>query len=217
MLPLRDDIPSIKRPIVTYTIVALNVVMFLYEMSLGKGLQSFIISYGVTPEHIVSGNGFYTLITSMFIHGDFWHILGNMLFLWIFGDNVEDSLGKFWFIIMYFLAGIVGSVAHILVSQSSTIPTIGASGAISGVLGAYLILYPKARVLTLVPIIFFIRFMLLPAYVFLGIWILLQLVLGIGSTAGGIAYFAHIGGFVIGILFGLVFRSRRHSIKYEVY
>jgi len=219
MLPLRDDIPSSKKPVVTYTIVAINVIVFLYEMSLGRGLQSFVISYGVTPEHIVSGNSFFTLITSMFIHGDFWHILGNMLFLWIFGDNVEDALGKFWFIVMYFLAGIGGSVAHILVSQNSAIPTIGASGAISGVLGAYLILYPRARVLAVVPIIFFIRFIMLPAYVFLGIWIFLQLFLGVGSTAGGagVAYFAHIGGFVVGLLFGFMFKRKQQRFSYEIY
>jgi len=219
MLPLRDDIPSSKKPVVTYTIVAINVIVFLYEMSLGRGLQSFVISYGVTPEHIVSGNSFFTLITSMFIHGDFWHILGNMLFLWIFGDNVEDALGKFWFIVMYFLAGIGGSVAHILVSQNSAIPTIGASGAISGVLGAYLILYPRARVLAVVPIIFFIRFIMLPAYVFLGIWIFLQLFLGVGSTAGGagVAYFAHIGGFVVGLLFGFMFKKKQQRFSYEIY
>jgi len=219
MLPLRDDIPSSKRPVITYLLVAINVVVFLYEMTLGKNVNDFIISYGVIPQDISTGTRFYTLLTSMFMHGGFWHILGNMLFLWIFGDNVEDTLGKFWFIIMYFLAGITGSIAHILVSQNSTIPTIGASGAISGVLGAYLILYPRAKVLALVPIIFFIRFIMLPAYVFLGFWIFLQLILGIGSTAGGagVAYFAHIGGFVIGVIFGLIFKRRQRGFSYEVY
>jgi len=219
MLPLRDDIPSNKRPVITYTLVAINVLVFLYEMSLGRGVQGFIMSYGVIPQNIINGSDFYTLLTSMFMHGGFWHILGNMLFLWIFGDNVEDALGKFWFIIMYFLAGIGGSVAYILVSQSSSVPTIGASGAISGVLGAYLVLYPRARILAIVPIIFFIRFIMLPAYVFLGIWIFLQLILGVGSTAGGagVAYFAHIGGFIIGIVFGLIFKRRQQTFKYQVY
>jgi membrane associated rhomboid family serine protease len=219
MLPLRDDIPSSKRPIVTYLLVAMNVAVFIYQLSLGRGYQDFVISYGVIPQHILSGYDFYTLLTSMFMHGGFWHILGNMLYLWIFGDNVEDALGKFWFIVMYFLAGIGGSVAHILVAQNSTIPTIGASGAISGVLGAYLILYPKAKVLALVPIIFFIRFIMLPAYIFLGFWIFLQLILGVGGTAGGagVAYFAHIGGFVIGVIFGLLFKKKQQRFSYEIY
>lgn len=219
MFPLRDDIPSSRRPVITYILVAINVFVFIYEMSLGRGLRSFVISYGTIPQNIIAGTTLYTLFTSMFLHGDFFHILGNMLYLWIFGDNVEDTLGKFGFIVMYLLSGLVGSFAHILVSQGSTVPTIGASGAVSGVLGCYLILYPRARVLAIVPIIFFIRFMMLPAYIFLGFWILLQIILGLGTAGGGagVAYFAHIGGFVIGLLFGLIFKRRERRISYEVY
>jgi len=219
MLPLRDDIPSSKKPLITYTLVAINVLVFIYQMSLGSGVRDFIFSYGVIPVNILGGSDWYTLLTSMFMHGGFWHILGNMLYLWIFGDNVEDALGKFWFIVMYLLAGIVGSVAHILVSPNSAIPTIGASGAVSGVLGCYLVLYPRAKVLALVPIIFFIRFMMLPAYIFLGFWIFLQMIYGFGSFGGGtgVAYFAHIGGFVVGIIFGLLFKKKQKKFSYEIF
>ncbi|MEO0091437.1 MAG: rhomboid family intramembrane serine protease [candidate division WOR-3 bacterium] len=219
MLPLRDDIPSERRPFITYIIITINVIVFIYEMSLGRGLRDFFISYGVIPQNILAGIGLHSLFTSMFLHGDFWHILGNMLYLWIFGDNVEDTLGKFWFITMYVLSGIIGSFAHILVSPNSPIPTIGASGAVSGVLGCYLILFPNARVVALVPLGFFIRFTMLPAYVFLGFWIFLQLIFGFG-TAGqgsGVAYFAHIGGFLVGLVFGLIFRRKRHYFHYEIY
>jgi membrane associated rhomboid family serine protease len=219
MLPLRDDVHSIRRPVITYILIAINVAVFIYEMSLGKGLRDFFISYGAIPQNILAGNGLYTLFTSMFIHGDFWHILGNMLYLWIFGDNVEDALGKFWFVVMYLLSGLLGSFAHILVSQSSAIPTIGASGAVSGVLGCYIILYPKAKVLALIPLGFFIRFMMLPAYIFLGFWIFLQILFSLGSTGGGggVAYFAHIGGFAVGIVFGLMFKRRQQRFSYQVY
>jgi membrane associated rhomboid family serine protease len=219
MLPLRDDIPSSKRPTITYLLIALNVAVFIYELSLGQGQQDFFISYGAIPDNILAGNSIYTLFTSMFMHGGFWHILGNMLYLWIFGDNVEDVLGKFWFVIMYLLSGLVGSFAHILISPSSTIPMIGASGAVSGVLGCYIILYPKAKVLAVVPIIFFIRIMMLPAILFLGFWFFLQIIYGLGSVGGGdgVAYFAHIGGFVIGILFGLLFKRKKQRFSYQIY
>lgn len=219
MLPLRDDIPSSKRPLVTYGLVMVNVLVFIYQLSLGREMQYFVINYGMIPVNILAGSSLYTLFTSMFMHGNFAHILGNMLYLWIFGDNVEDLLGKFYFILMYLLAGLVGSFAHILVSPNSTIPTIGASGAVSGVLGCYMVLYPKARVLALVPIVFFLRIIMLPAYVFLGFWIFLQLLYGFGSIGGGagVAYFAHIGGFVVGILFGIIFRRRIVRFSYEIY
>ncbi|MBS4015061.1 MAG: rhomboid family intramembrane serine protease [Candidatus Latescibacteria bacterium] len=219
MLPLRDDIPSYRRPTITYIIVALNVAVFFYQLSLGRGIDDFFRFYGAIPSRILSGSGIYTLFTSMFMHGGFWHILGNMLYLWIFGDNVEDGLGKFWFIVMYLLSGLVGSFAHILISPNSTIPMIGASGAVSGVLGCYILLFPKARVLALVPIIFFIRIIMLPAYIFLGFWIFLQLIYGLGTIGhgAGVAYFAHIGGFAAGVVFGLLFRKRQKRLSYEIY
>lgn len=219
MLPLRDDIPSSRRPVITYFLVGLNTLVFFYQLSLGSGLNDFFVTYGAIPAKILTGTSLYTLFTSMFMHGGFLHILGNMLYLWIFGDNVEDTLGKFWFIIMYLLSGLVGSFAHILVSPNSGIPMIGASGAVSGVLGCYIMLYPKARVLALVPIIFFIRIIMLPAYIFLGFWIFLQMIYGVGTIggSGGVAYFAHIGGFAVGIIFGLIFKKKQQRFSYEIY
>ncbi len=221
MIPIKDNIPSQKRPFITIAFIAINVVVFIYEMSLGRNINTFIFQFGMIPKSIVAGQNLHTLFTSMFLHGGFWHILGNMLYLYIFGDNVEDAFGHFGFLIMYLVSGLVGSAAHILTAVGSKIPTIGASGAVSGVLGAYFILYPRAQVLALVPIFFFIRFMALPAYIFLGFWFFLQLLYGAGSMGGGagVAFFAHIGGFVIGVLLGLLVKSRvrRRGVRYEIY
>lgn len=221
MIPIKDNIPSQKRPFVTIAFIAINVVVFFYEISLGRNINTFIFQFGMIPKNIVAGQNLHTLFTSMFLHGGFWHILGNMLYLYIFGDNVEDAFGHFGFLIMYLVSGLVGSVAHILTAVGSEIPTIGASGAVSGVLGAYFVLYPRAQVLALVPIFFFIRFMALPAFIFLGFWFLLQLLYGAGSMGGGagVAFFAHIGGFVVGVLLGLLVKSRvrRRGVRYEIH
>ncbi|MCS7250427.1 MAG: rhomboid family intramembrane serine protease [candidate division WOR-3 bacterium] len=216
MIPLKDDIPSLKRPIFVYFIVIINILIFLYEMSLGVYLRDFILEYGIIPISIIQGERLHTLITGMFLHGNFVHILGNMLYLWVFGDNVEDILGHFWFLIMYILSGLAGSFLHILRNVYSQTPMIGASGAISGVLGAYLVLFPNARILTLIPIGFFLRIALVPAFLFLGIWILLQFLY---SSIGvpGVAWSAHIGGFFIGLIIGLFFRKKKRRIDYEVY
>lgn len=221
MIPLKDDIPSQKRPIVTVTLIAVNVLVFIYQLSLGREMNTFIYFFGMIPRDILLGHNLYTLFSSMFIHGGFWHILGNMLYLWIFGDNVEDAFGHIGFLIMYLISGLAGSAIHILTSLGSKIPTIGASGAISGVLGAYFILYPRAQVLALVPVFFFIRFMALPAFLFLGFWFILQLLYGAGSlgVGTGVAWFAHIGGFVAGALLAFMVRNRirRRRIHYEIY
>ena len=221
MIPIKDNIPSRKRPFVTIAFIAINVVVFIYEISLGRNINTFISQFGMIPQNIVAGQNLHTLFTSMFLHGGFWHILGNMLYLYIFGDNVEDAFGHFGFLIMYLVSGLVGSAAHILTAVGSKIPTIGASGAVSGVLGAYFVLYPRAQVLALVPIFFFIRIMALPAFIFLGFWFLLQLLYGAGSMGGGagVAFFAHIGGFVIGILLGLLVKNRvrRQGVRYEIH
>lgn len=219
MLPLRDDIPSNRRPAVTYILVALNIAVFIYQLALGRQGQNFIIAYGTIPVRVLNGTDLYTLLTAMFMHGGFWHILGNMLYLWIFGDNVEDVLGKFWFVAMYLLSGLAGSFTHIMIAPNSTIPMIGASGAVSGVLGCYILLFPRARVLALVPIIFFIRIMMLPAVFFLGFWIFLQIIYGLGNIGGGagVAYFAHIGGFAVGVIFGLIFKKRQQRFQYQIY
>ena len=220
MIPLKDNIPSSKKPFVMYSLMAINILLFIYEISLGKNLMYFIFDFGCIPSDIIRGEKLYTLITSMFLHGDFAHIIGNMLFLYIFGDNVEDALGHLWFLLFYIVSGLSGSFLHILFNINSSIPTIGASGAISGVLGAYFILYPRAKILTLVPVFFFLRLMYLPAFIMLGIWFFYQLILGLStiSTHGtGIAFFAHIGGFLFGVLVGwLVKRRRRKKIVYII-
>ncbi len=216
MIPLKDDIPSGRRPYITYLILAVNIIVFVYELSLGRNLDTFFLKYGAVPNSIIHGHNplaIFTLFSSMFMHANFAHIIGNMLFLWIFADNVEDRLGFIWFPIFYILSGISGSLLHIIISPSSEIPMIGASGAISGVLGAYVLLFPKARVLALIPLGFFMRMTYLPSYVFLGIWFLYQFIFGlssIGARGGGVAYFAHIGGFVVGFAIAIFFRKKRN-------
>ncbi len=224
MIPLRDDIRSKTRPYVTYALIAGCTLVFLYQLfselsdrALGR---TIILTFGMIPHQIVSGQRLWTLITSMFLHGGFFHIIGNMLYLWIFGDNVEDAFGHLPYIGLYVLAGLFGSFLHILIAPHSTIPTIGASGAISGAMGAYFVLYPRARVLTLIPIFFFLRIVYLPAFVLLGFWILLQLFYGCSSAGGatGVAYFAHIGGFAVGILLGLLVKHRRgRTVSYDIH
>ncbi len=222
MIPLRDDIRSTRRPYVTWALIAACTVVFIYqlftELSDPQAGRLIVLNYGMVPRDIVAGDRWWTLLTSMFLHGGFFHIIGNMLYLWIFGDNVEDALGYLPYVGVYLLAGLFGSGLHIAIDPHSAIPTIGASGAISGVMGAYFVLYPKARVLTLIPIFFFIRLIYLPAFVLLGFWILLQLLQGCSSSGGGVAYFAHIGGFIVGIAVGLIVRRRRRrrTIWYDI-
>jgi len=181
---------------------------------------AFVRGFGMIPAEIIRGRNLQTLLTSMFLHGGILHLLGNMWYLYIFGDNVEDYLGRPVYIAVYALSGIFGSLLHILVVPHSTIPTIGASGAISGVMGAYLVLHPRARVLTLVPIFIFIRFLYLPASLLLGFWILMQVLYGCSAPPGasGVAYFAHIGGFAVGVVAALFLRRRRKrdSIWYDI-
>jgi len=219
VIPLKDDIRSQGRPIVNYSIIGLNCLVFLYQYLITDP-QWFIMKYGTIPYEIVHGidlppfSSFpvhFNLIFSMFIHGGFLHIAGNMLFLWVFGDNVEDAFGKWRYIIFYIISGICGSLLHILVGANSKIPAVGASGAISGVLGAYAILYPRARVLALVPVFYFLRIMYLPAFAFIGIWFFYQLIYAASSgvAGGGVAWFAHIGGFIAGIVMGSTIKRRR--------
>jgi len=224
MIPLRDDIRSEKRPYVAWTLMATCVGFFVYqalsEFRNPEAGDALIRAYGLTPRQVVSGRQLWTLFTCMFLHGGFFHLAGNMLYLWIFGDNVEDRFGRPLYLLLYVLSGLFGSVLHILVAPGSHIPTIGASGAISGVMGAYFILFPRARVLTLVPIFFFIRMFYLPAFVLLGFWILMQVLYGCSSVAGGsgVAYFAHIGGFVVGVLLALLVRRTRgrEAVWYDI-
>jgi membrane associated rhomboid family serine protease len=223
VIPLRDDIRSEKRPYVNWGLIGACVGVFVYQTLFDyQNPQSgdlIVRTYGMVPKDIVAGRHLWTLLTSMFLHGGFFHIAGNMLYLWIFGDNIEDAFGHFWFPIVYLSTGIVGSLLQIVLMPGSSIPTIGASGAISGIMGAYFVLFPRARVLTLVPIFFFIRLFYLPAPLLLGFWILIQVLNGCGSapgTGGGVAYFAHIGGFAAGIILGLVVRNRVRRPWYEI-
>ena len=217
MIPIRDTIPHRRTPYVTYAIIALNAVVFLYELGLGPtALQRFFMHYGIVPARyadprIARHFGFVEQVTpfftSMFLHGGFMHILGNMWMLWIFGDNVEDWFGHAGLAAFYVFCGVASGLLHLMFNWGSPVPTVGASGAIAGVMGAYFLLYPRARVLTLVPIFFFLTFMELPAYFFLGLWFLLQFLSGTmavaAGMAGGIAWWAHVGGFVAGA--GVVF------------
>jgi membrane associated rhomboid family serine protease len=222
MIPLRDDIRSEKRPFVTWGFMAACVGVFIYqaltEYQDPKAGHILVRTYGMIPSDVVSGRHLWTLLTSMFLHGGFFHIIGNMLYLWIFGDNVEDAFGHSWFFVVYLFTGAAGSLLQIALMPGSTVPTIGASGAISGVMGAYLVLFPRARVLTLIPIFFFIRLIYLPAPLLLGFWILIQVLNGCGSVpgTGGVAYFAHIGGFASGLILGLLVRNRVRRPWYEI-
>ncbi|NTW04497.1 MAG: rhomboid family intramembrane serine protease [Peptococcaceae bacterium] len=212
MIPLRDSVKSQKAPYVNWILIALNIYVFIKEFLMPQDmLNSFFYSFGLVPKNIVeifiSGNIFQpeiiTFVTAMFLHGGWLHLLGNMLFLWVFGDNVEDRLGHFRYLIFYIATGIIGSIAHIMADPLSVAPVIGASGAVAGVLGAYMITFPKARVLTLVPIVFFFTLAEIPAVVFLILWFVLQIFSSFASLGGGaesVAWWAHIGGFLFGIV-----------------
>jgi len=208
MIPLRDTIPSSRVPVVNYAIIAANVVVFLYEASLGNRADAFIVHWGLVPRHF----GFANLLTSMFLHGGWLHLLGNMLYLYIFGDNVEDRLGHVRYLLFYLLCGFAAGGAQALSSPGSNLPMVGASGAIAGVSGAYFLFFPSARVVTLVPIFFFLQVMEVPAVFFLLIWFLWQLMSGVASlgsaAGGGVAFWAHIGGFVAGMVLGPTLRER---------
>lgn len=216
MIPLKDDAPRYSFPYVTIAIIIINTMIFIYELSLGYSeLNRFIYSMAAIPYEVVNfvdiGQAAvvsppFTLVTSIFVHGGLFHLGGNMLFLWIFGDNIEDSMGHMRFILFYLLTGLIASSAHVLASPGSTMPMIGASGAIAGVLGAYFVLFPRANVKTLIFLFVFVSVIRVPAVFFLGIWFLFQ-ILSSGSGAG-IAWYAHIGGFLAGaVLIKLFVRS----------
>lgn len=221
MIPLRDDNPTTLRPIVTIAFIVACVLAFLWQLSLGeKRFEAAVLALGVTPATLIGGEtlppALYlvpptaTLFTSMFLHGGFIHLAGNMLYLWIFGNNVEDSMGHVRFVIFYLLCGVAAALAQALPNPDSTIPMIGASGAISGVLGAYLLLYPRARVLVLIPLGAFSRIVYVPAMFVLGFWFVLQLINTALSEAGqgGVAWGAHLGGFVAGMVLIPLFKHR---------
>jgi rhomboid family protein len=217
MIPLRDDRPARTFPFATVAIIVANVLVFLHELSLGTSadLNAFFAAFALTPVtliHAPSPDSLRTIFTSMFMHGGWMHIIGNMLFLGIFGKNVEDSMGHFKFVIFYLLCGVVAAAAQIFLSPDSTVPMIGASGAISGVLGAYLLLFPRARVLVLFPIWIFWRVFNVPAILFLALWFVIQLFSALAvvnmGVSGGVAFWAHVGGFIGGMLVIPVFKRR---------
>jgi len=211
VIPPRDVIPSRTTPYVTIALIAVNALVFLYEMTLGDPyLEEFILYFGLVP----AAFSWVAVLTSMFLHGGFLHFGGNMLFLWIFGDNVEDRMGHGRFVVFYLLCGAAAALAQTAMSPDSVVPMVGASGAVAGVMGAYFVLYPHSRIVTLIPLFVFFHVMEVPAIVFLGLWFVLQFVSGVGSIAaatggepaGGIAFWAHVAGFVAGVSGVLVFR-----------
>lgn len=223
MFPLSDEkIRDAKPSFVTWLFLLLNVGVFIYELGMTEPqLQQFFLTYGTIPQEITHGTDLWTLVTSMFLHGGWMHIIGNMLFLWVFGDNIEHVLGHAGFFLFYMVGGLAASLAHVLAGPESAIPSLGASGAISAVLGAYLVMFPRARITTLVPFgfVFVTR---IPAIFFLGIWAAQQFISGIadlGARAvetGGVAWWAHIGGFVFGVVIGIIFRGRAAQVEYIV-
>jgi membrane associated rhomboid family serine protease len=244
MIPLKDDAPRITTPYITYFLLLSNILIFIFELTLrGSGqLNAFLMQFGIVPAKIaillerggavphalVSQLGLRTvtwadvlvpILTSMFLHGGWWHVISNMWALWIFGDNVEDHLGHGLYLLFYLLSGIAGALVHIAFNLNSTLPTLGASGAIAGIMGAYFVLFPSARVLTLVPFLF-VFFLWLPAWIFVGYWFLVQFLSGaamaIASTSntGGVAVWAHVGGFLAGIALIKLLPSRPRRYRY---
>ena len=211
MIPIRDTVESRNYPVANTIIIVLNLLVFLIQTGHQEHLNRFFFTYGLVParysvpeimSYFSFGQQALSFLSFMFIHGGFWHFAGNMWSLYIFGDNVEDRLGSVRYIVFYLLCGIASGISHLVINWHSMIPTIGASGAIAGVMGAYFLLYPKSRILTVIPIFFFPYFLELPAFFFIGIWFILQFISAAGSSAqGGIAWWAHIGGFLFGIIF----------------
>jgi membrane associated rhomboid family serine protease len=221
VVPLRDNNPTRIVPVVTYSLVAINIAVFVYELSLGSQLEAFFRVWAVIPRELTASFGgqptglpfpaWVTLITSQFLHGGFLHVAGNMLFLWIFGNNVEDKLGHVKFLIFYLACGVLAGLSQWFFSAYSVVPSLGASGAIAGVMGAYILRFPQAEILTLVPLGFFMWTFRVPAFFFLGFWFAQQALYSfaslnvptnVGMQSGGIAYWAHAGGFVFGAVLG---------------
>ena len=225
MFPFRDNIPSRTFPFVTIGLIVANVLVFLFELSIGGRLEDFVWQFSIVPARVGGWHGIHPTIahtavpylTSMFLHAGWLHLIGNMWYLWIFGDNVEDRLGHGRFIVFYLASGIASGIVHTALNVTSSIPTLGASGAVAGVLGAYAVSYPFARVSTLVPIFIFIQIIEIPALIVLGFWFLMQFFGAAGTASGGVAWWAHIGGFLFGILllYLMVPRPRRYSGLYS--
>ena len=219
MIPLKDDLPTRSFPLMTLGFIILNVLTFFYQVSLGDQTEQLLLAYGAIPFNLMHTLDAgvpvpavaTSLFTSMFLHGDFLHLGGNMLYLWIFGNNIEDTMGSMRFILFYLLCGVVAVYSHSWMMAQSRVPMIGASGAVSGILGGYFLLFPRARVLTLVPFGFFITTVRVPALIIIGFWFVAQVAnsLFAGQAAGGIAWFAHIGGFIAGLVLICFFKKRK--------
>lgn len=217
MIPISDELPSRRVPLVTWGLIAVNILIFFWELLLGPNLDQFFMMGGAVPAFITNPARYpwapLTLLTSMFLHGGWMHLIGNMLYLWIFGDNVEDALGRLGYLLFYLAAGVAAGLAQVVVAPSSKIPGVGASGAIAGVLAVYLVLYPAAPVRVLVPGFYMMRIARVPALLVLGFWFIIQLfngVLSLGAATmatGGVAWFAHIGGFLAGLVVGIGARA----------
>jgi membrane associated rhomboid family serine protease len=228
MIPLRDDQPRFSTPFLTYFLIGLNLLIYFFEATLDmRNQQTLLVQLGLVPAHVtalLTGTRHLnpvavvlTVLTSMFLHGSWLHVIGNMWFLWIFGDNVEDYLGHFKYLLFYLLSGVAAALAQVVLTPHSIVPTVGASGAIAGVLGAYFVLYPRARVLTW----FFIFFLQVPAWVMLGYWFVMQFLSGAatslayaGNSSGGIAFWAHVGGFIAGVVMIKIFPERPRRYRY---
>ncbi len=222
MIPIRDDIPTRRLPVVNYALIAANIIMFALQWLAGPQQEALVYQFALIPANFtarLSLGDVTDIFSSMFMHAGLAHLAGNMLYLWIFGDNIEDRLGSVRYLLFYLAGGVVASLAHIFTNPSSQIPTVGASGAIAAVLGAYLILYPRGRVLTFIPLGFFMRLTMLPASIVLGLWFVLQLFSGVlslgGPDVGGVAFWAHIGGFLAGMVMALPFAGRREPAYFQ--
>ncbi len=228
MIPIKDDIPTRRKPVVTIALIVINCLVYLYELTLGsEGYQLFTVKWGLIPAELTTGqemtpymatSPWINLFTSMFMHGGLFHLGGNMLYLWIFGNNIEDRLGRVKFVLFYLGAGVAAASTFILTDMDGTVPMVGASGAIAGILGAYIVSYPHARIHTVIFILYFIRIARIPALFVLGFWFFLQLMnglpaLGGGKGGGGVAWFAHIGGFVFGLLIFKFFVGRAPRVQ----
>ncbi len=218
MIPIRDQIPTRRVPYVNYILIAANILVFVLQWLAGANQEALVYQFALIPASFRDGfslGNISDIFTSMFMHAGLAHLGGNMLYLWIFGDNVEDSMGHGKYLLFYLLGGLIASLAHIFTNSASQIPTVGASGAIAAVLGAYLILYPSSKVLTIIPLGFFLRMTMVPAAIVLGLWFVLQLFSGVlsmgGPDVGGVAFWAHIGGFVAGVILAKIFSKKRYK------
>jgi len=223
MFPIGDsDVRGAGPGILTIGLVVVNTAVFIAEVTLFRpGLREFFNQYGVVPVHIMDGERLYTLFTSIFLHGGWFHLISNMVFLWIFGDNVEAALGKVIYPVFYLAGGLAASLTHVFVSPASSLPSLGASGAIGAILGAYIVMFPRSQVRVLLLFGFFVVIRRITAVLFLGVWFVMQFFSGIASLGaetaqtGGVAVWAHVGGFVFGLLMGFLFRGRAEDLTLE--